>query len=188
MWLRNDAMQYGALAKLLHWVTFLLLIGSFALGFAMVDLPVSPKRLQWYSYHKWIGVTMFLLVIIRFGWRLISPPPPPLRMPHWQRSLAQAVHAAIYVLLLVIPLTGWVTSSAYGFKTVYLKLITLPDLVGRNKELAKQLSEVHELLGFALLVLVALHVVGAIKHHLIDRDATLKRMLPFVKVTERDLR
>lgn len=187
MWLRNDALQYGALAKLLHWLMFLLLIASFALGFSMVDLPISPKRLQWYSYHKWIGVTIFLLVIIRFGWRMISPPPPPLRISRWQRSLAQAVHAGLYVLLFVIPLSGWVTSSAYGFKTVYLKIIPLPDLVAKNKVLAKQLSEVHELLGFALLTLVTLHVVGALKHHLVDRDATLKRMLPFARITERDL-
>jgi len=187
MWLRNDAIQYGALAKLLHWLMFLLLIGSFVLGFSMVDMPISPKRLLWYSYHKWIGVTIFLLVIVRFGWRLISPPPPPPRIPHWQRSLAQAVHAGLYALLFAIPLSGWVTSSAYGFKTVYLKMIPLPDLVAKNKVLAKQLSEVHELLGFALLTLVTLHVVGALKHHLIDRDATLKRMLPFARITERDL-
>jgi cytochrome b561 len=188
MWLRNDALQYGALAKLLHWLMFALLIGSFALGFSMVDLPVSPKRLQWYAYHKWIGITVFLLVIVRLGWRLISPPPPPLPMPHWQRRLVQHVHAGIYLLLFVIPLSGWITSSAYGFKTVYLKLIPLPDLIARNKVLAKQLSQVHELLGFALLTLVALHVLGALKHHLINRDSTLKRMLPFAKVTERDLK
>jgi cytochrome b561 len=192
----NSQNAYGSLAKLFHWLTFLLLIGAFSLGFLVVEMKeeamqdpdgpgLSPQILQMFSYHKWIGVTIFLLAILRLGWRLISPPPPMLAtIPRAQQMLAHAVHGGIYLLLFAIPIIGWIASSAKGFKTVYLGIITLPDLVKRNRDLGESLAEVHELLGFALLALFALHVAGALKHHFIDRDTTLKRMLPFSKSSE----
>jgi cytochrome b561 len=179
MALANTADRYGPMAQALHWATFLLLVGSFSLGLWMVELPLSPLKLRLISYHKWIGVTVFLLVLMRLAWRLYSPPPPlPASVPLWQRRAAKAVHGLIYVLLIAIPLIGWLGSSAKGIPTVYLGLVRLPDLLAKDPELAKRLFLVHWVLNKALLVAVGVHVAAALKHHLVDRDEVLVRMLP----------
>jgi cytochrome b561 len=98
-------------------------------------------------------------------------------MPAWQRFAAHALHAMLYVLMLVQPLTGWIYSNAAGYPIVYLGLLPLPNLVARNKDLAKVFEQLHGTGGLVLAVLIGLHVVAALKHHLVDRDATLRRML-----------
>jgi cytochrome b561 len=100
-------------------------------------------------------------------------------MPAWQHKVAEGTHHLLYLLMVLVPLSGWLMSSAKGFQTVYFGVLPLPDLVGKNPELGDLLKETHEALNFALLLLVGLHVAGALKHHLIDRDSTLRRMLPF---------
>jgi cytochrome b561 len=100
-------------------------------------------------------------------------------MPAWQHKVAEGTHHLLYLLMVLVPLSGWLMSSAKGFQTVYFGVLPLPDLVGKDKELGDLLKEAHEALNLALLVLVGLHVAGALKHHLIDKDATLRRMLPF---------
>ena len=178
----NTPQSFGEPARLLHWLTFLLLLGSFGLGLTMVELPVSPQKLKFYSWHKWIGVTVFFLVIVRLGWRMMNVQPGyPARMPAWERRAAHLMHWLIYVLLLAIPLSGWVMSSALGFPTVYLGIWQLPDLVAKNKPLGEALKTVHYILNKTLLVAVALHAVAALKHHFIDRDQVLRSMLPLVR-------
>ncbi|TXF12398.1 cytochrome b [Pelomicrobium methylotrophicum] len=177
--LGNTADRYGTVAQTLHWATFLLLLGSFGLGLWMVELSLSPQKLKLISYHKWIGVTVFLLALVRLAWRLYSPPPPlPASVPAWQQRAASAVHGLIYGLLLAVPVTGWLGSSAKGIPTVYLGLIRLPDLIGKDPELAEQLFRLHWVLNKTLLVAVSVHVAAALKHHLVDRDEVLARMLP----------
>jgi cytochrome b561 len=162
---------------------FLLLLGSFGLGLTMVELAVSPQKLRFYSWHKWIGVTVFFLAMLRLGWRLINVQPDyPERMPPWQRNAARLTHGLIYVLLFAIPLSGWLMSSALGFPTVYLGIWQLPDLVAKNKPLGEALKIVHYILNKTLLVAVGLHVAAALKHHFVDRNQVLRTMLPFVRV------
>ena len=166
----------------LHWLVALLIFSAFPLGVYMHDLPLSPDKLRLYSYHKWMGITVLMLAAIRLSWRITHRPPPlPATMPAWERLAAQSVHLLLYVLLFAIPLSGWLMSSAKGFQTVWFGVLPLPDLVGKDKELGDLLKEVHESLNFALLGLVVAHVAGALKHHFIERDDILARMLPFLR-------
>ncbi|SER01586.1 cytochrome b561 [Solimonas aquatica] len=170
--------HYSATAKWLHWLTLLLMLGGYTLGFIMADLPVSPTRLKMFVSHKWIGVTVFLLSLIRVLWRLAVPPPQPVAMPAWQRLASEYTHRAIYLMLFLLPLSGWLMSSAHGFQTVYLGVLPIPDLLHKDKALAETLEEVHESFALLMLALLAVHVAAALKHHLIDHDGSLRRMLP----------
>jgi cytochrome b561 len=165
----------------LHWLIALLILCAFPLGIYMADLPFSPGRLKLYSYHKWIGVTVFLLALARVAWRLTHPAPPPAAgLPAWQRIASVATHHLLYVLIIVVPISGWLMSSAKGFQTVYFGLLPLPDLLDKNKELGDLLLTVHKVLNFTLAVLVVTHLTAALKHYFIDRDEVLGRMIPFL--------
>ncbi|MDD2776843.1 MAG: cytochrome b [Gallionella sp.] len=170
--------RYTYPAMALHWLMALLIFVAFPLGIYAHELPFSPLKLQLISYHKWLGVTILGLLLLRVIWRLTHTPPA-LLATNWQRTAAHGVHGLIYALLLAIPLSGWLMSSAKGIPVVYFELWQLPDLVSKNKELGDLLKELHEGLNIGLLVLVALHIAAALKHHLIDKDSTLRRMLPF---------
>ena len=170
---------YHPVAKALHWLMAALLLGLLALGFYMADLPLSPDKLELYAWHKWIGVTVFLLVWLRLLWRITHRPPAyPASMGRATQLLAHAGHWALYGLMIAIPLTGWLMSSAKGFQTVWWGVWPIPDLLSKDKELGHTLQEVHEALNWLLLVMVAGHVAAALKHHWFDHDDILTRMLP----------
>lgn len=172
------SLRYTPVAKGLHWIMAVMLFGSFALGIYMTDLPLSPEKLQLYSWHKWAGVSFFLLVWIRLIWRLRnSPPPLPAHMSGRQVRAARWGHAALYILMFVIPLSGWLMSSAKGFQTVWFGVVPLPDLLQKNRELGDALVLVHKGLNISLLVLVIGHVAMALKHQFKDRDGLLTRMM-----------
>ncbi|HXX86772.1 MAG TPA: cytochrome b [Casimicrobiaceae bacterium] len=170
--------RYTRTAITLHWLSALLVVAGFTLGLSMVPLPISRQKLEWYAWHKWIGITVFLLTCARFGWRAFHPVPAPVPMPAWQQRSSTISHGLLYALLLVIPISGWIYSSATGVQVVYLNLIPLPDLVPKDKALGEVLRAVHVTLNFTLLALVCLHTAAALKHHFVDRDAALTRMLP----------
>ena len=175
----NPESTYTGTAKILHWLMALLLFAMLGLGFYMSDLPLSPQKLQLYSWHKWAGVSAFLLLVIRLAWRLTHQPPElPIQTPKIQQWAAHLGHGALYVLMLVIPLSGWLMSSAKGFQTVWFGVLPIPDLLEKNKELGAVLAEVHELLNIILIVVLLIHIAAAIKHHVLDKDNTLHRMLP----------
>ena len=170
--------RYVTTAIVIHWLTAALIFVAFPLGKYMQDLPLSPQKLELFSYHKWLGITVLLLFLPRLLVRLAKPPPTALAAPAWQHTVANVTHALLYLLVLLVPLSGWLMSSAKGVSVVYLSLIPLPDLVGKNKELGSLLKDFHEALSTGLIVLVALHLGAALKHHFIDKDGTLRRMLP----------
>ena len=173
--------RYTGLAIVLHWLVGVAIVGSFAVGLYMVDLPLSPQKLKIYSWHKWAGLTIFLLVMVRLAWRLTHRPPAlPAAMPAWQVSAAAATHVLLYLLMFAIPLTGWLTSSAKGFQTVYFGVLPLPDLLQKNVELGEFLQQIHMLLNYTMAALVAAHAGAALKHHFFDRDDVLARMLPLL--------
>jgi cytochrome b561 len=173
--------RYTRTAIALHWLIALLIIANFALGLTMADMALSPQKLKFFSWHKWVGVTIFMLVCLRLLWRLAHAAPPlPASMPAWQAKAAHMSHLLLYVLMFAIPLSGWLYSSAAGKTVVYLGLIPLPDLVHADKALAEVLKEVHEYLNFILAAFVVMHIAAAWKHHLVDRDDVLTRMLPFL--------
>lgn len=171
--------RYTRTAMVLHWLIAVLIIGLFCFGLYMVNLPLSPTKLQFYSWHKWAGVTIFVLVCIRLGWRLTNPAPPlPASQPAWLQLMAHGGHILLYVLMLALPLSGWLMSSAKGFQTVWFGVLPLPDLLPKNETLGDQLLTLHVVLAFSLILVAAGHTVMALKHHFVDRDDTLKRMLP----------
>ena len=171
--------HYTATAKLIHWLMAALIFGLLALGFYMTDQPFSPQKLQLYSWHKWAGVSAFLLVVIRLAWRAAHRPPAlPASMPKPMQFAAHAGHLALYGLMLAIPISGWLMSSAKGFQTVYFGVLPIPDLIEKNKELGQLLGEVHETLAWLFVLLIVGHTAAALKHHFIDKDDILIRMSP----------
>jgi len=172
-------MRYTRTAMSLHWLIALMIIGLFAFGLYMVELPLSPQKLKYYSYHKWAGVTVFLLVLLRLLWRITHRPPElPAGMPGWQVKAAKAGHHLLYLLMVIVPLSGWLMSSAKGFQTVWFGVLPLPDLLSKDAGLGDALLWVHRLLNWLFMAVVAGHVAAALKHHFIDRDGTLARMWP----------
>jgi len=168
---------YTPVAKGLHWLMAVLILGLLALGMYMSDLPLSPQKLTLYSWHKWAGVTVFLLVWLRLAWRITHRPPAlPETLSPLMRLAAHAGHAALYVLMIAIPLTGWLMSSAKGFQTVWFGVLPIPDLLGRDRELGDLLQQVHKLLNLLLMLTLAGHVLAALWHHFVLKDDTLRRM------------
>ncbi|MES1190986.1 MAG: cytochrome b [Steroidobacter sp.] len=168
--------RYTGTAVSLHWLIAALIICAFTLGWIMTDLEVSPLKLRMFNWHKWVGVTILLLAIIRLLWRLAHKPPAMLPMPAWQRIAAKTLHAVLYVLLLLQPLLGWFYSNAVDYRVVYLGILPLPNLVDKDKHLADIFKSLHQAGAWCLLVVVSLHILAALKHHFVDGDATLKRM------------
>ena len=173
------SLSYTRTAKALHWIMAVLLCGLLGLGFYMQGLPLSPQKLQFYSWHKWAGVSAFVLVVFRLAWRAGHPPPAlPAQMSPPLRFAAHAGHALLYLLMLAIPLSGWLMSSAKGFQTVWFGILPLPDLVAKDKALGDLLQTVHAGLNLFFVAVIAGHVGAALKHHFIDQDDILTRMLP----------
>ena len=174
--------RYTHTAIALHWLIAFLILATLPLGVYMSNLPLSPDKLKFYSWHKWIGITVLILAVLRLLWRARHKPSSLLDpAPRWQRFTSHAVHLLLYVLLFAVPLSGWTMSSAKGFQTVWFGVLPLPDLVGKNKALGDLLTTLHQGLNLVLATLIATHVAAAVKHHFIDRDATLRRILPFGK-------
>ena len=179
MRLGNDARRWGAISMLLHWVIAGLIVFMFGLGKVMVDLGLTPQAFAYYKLHKSLGVVVLALVVLRLAWRLAgSAPPLPEDMPRWERWAAHLGHLALYGLILAIPLSGWVVASASPLPSSIFGLVDLPRLIAPDEALAERVAEVHELLGHVLLVVVLGHVAAALKHHFIDKNTVLVRMLP----------
>ncbi|MDD2923802.1 cytochrome b [Rhodoferax sp.] len=179
----TDQPRYTAVAMALHWLLALLILALFVLGVYMTDLPFSPTRLKLYNWHKWAGVSLLLLTILRLGWRLTHRPPTlpaAIRqaMPAWQTRAYHATHHLMYLLFFAVPLLGWAYSSAAGFPIVWFGQISLPDLLPADKALAESIKPLHKLAALALIALAGLHIAAALKHHWLDRDGLLQRMLP----------
>lgn len=178
--------RYTATAMAAHWLIAVMLIGSFGVGFYMADLAVSPTKLKLFAWHKWAGVSIFLLVALRLAWRLLHAPPAlPPQMPAWEKQAADISHHLLYLLLFAMPLSGWLMSSAKGFQTVWFGVLPLPDLLHKNPPLGKALEEVHGALAWIFLGVIALHVLAAFKHLLLDRDEVMSRMVPGLKPPEK---
>ncbi len=172
--------RYTKPAMLLHWLTALLIVATFFLGLTMVDIHgITPTKLRYYSWHKWMGVTVLLLAALRVLWRRANKPPPPIAgMPAWQHHAADAVHYLLYFLIFAVPVSGYLYTYAAGVPVVYLGLVQLPAVIDPNPEWKPVLKAVHYWLTMTMAAIVSAHILAALKHHFIDRDDVLKRMLP----------
>jgi cytochrome b561 len=171
--------RYTKVAIGLHWAIATLIVLGLATGLLHDDIEESfGASPMW--IHKSVGLTVLLLTIARAGWRLVNHAPPlPQSLSRWQRSSSGAVHLLLYSLMLAVPLTGWVRSSASGYPLRWFEFIDIPKFaVSRGSVEAQIASTAHELLGWALIALAALHVAAALYHHLVLRDQVLQRMLP----------
>jgi len=177
----NASNRYNTASILLHWILGIALIAIFCFGVYMADLPFSPTRLKLFNWHKWAGVTILALSVLRVVWRLTHPAPAlPTKienaMPSWQLLAHKGTHLGLYALFFLVPLLGWAYSSAAGFPIVLFGQFPLPDLVGADKALAETLKALHKASAFGMALLVVMHVAAALKHHFIDRDGLLQRM------------
>jgi cytochrome b561 len=171
--------QYGPTAMIFHWLLAVLIIGTFGFGLYMHDLPFSPMRIKQFNWHKWAGISILMLSALRLLWRLYRRPPAlPHNMPGWQKRVSGLTHGLLYMLFFAVPLAGWAYSSAAGFPVMLFGVLPLPDWVPVDKALAENLKLVHKVLAFSLAALVLLHIAAAAKHHFLDRDGLLSRMLP----------
>lgn len=184
MSLRNTPERWGALSQLLHWLIVALIAVQATLGLTGLLLPIGVEKLAVLARHKSVGITILGLATLRLLWRWLNPTPslPANLKPH-QRFLAHFTHAALYVLLFAMPLTGWIMSSARGFAVSWFNLFQLPDLVPKSERLYAAMITAHAVLAASLAAVTALHIAGALKHHFLLKDDTLRRMLPFGRIT-----
>ena len=171
--------RYGPIAQTLHWVIAAMIFAMFGLGYYMEDLPLGQQKLELYSLHKSLGITIFTLAILRLLWRLTHPAPPlPAHMAEWEKTAAHVNHFAIYALIFVQPTIGFLQSNAANFPVVVWDTIPLPALIGTNEALGEQLAALHSIVGNVLAVLILIHIAAALRHHFIVKDDVLRRMLP----------
>lgn len=180
MSIKNTPVKFGLISKLLHWTMAILLVGLFSIGLYMTGLDYYDPlyhSLPW--WHKSFGLLVMGLLIFRYVWKLINKTPQPLRThKKWEVFLAHILQNIFYGLILLIGISGYLISTAKGKSIEFFKLFEMPALLSEiNEGIADLIGEAHELLAILLAVLVVLHGLAAVKHHFIDKDETLKRML-----------
>lgn len=177
--IRNTSSQYGVGAKVLHWTMALIVIGMLILGLYIDNLPISMKKLSLLGWHKSFGILVLMLVIIRLFWRFINVTPSySNQMPGWQKLAAHGMHLSLYLFMIVMPLTGWLMSSAAGVTVSFFGLFTLPNMVSANASMQGDFFQIHSTCADILIAFICLHVLAALKHHVWDKDDILRRMLP----------
>lgn len=171
--------RYASSAIALHWLMACLIIAVYFMGISIDDIPIGPDRILLVTWHKWLGVTIAFLWFVRVAVRLSHQAPAmPASSPAWQNMAAHLVHLALYVLMIAIPVSGWLMSSAKGYTTTFFGLFDLPNLLEKDKALGHTLKEVHSFMANTLMILVVAHIGAALKHQLIDKDNLLDRMRP----------
>ena len=172
-----DRPAYDPVARTLHWLTLLLLGLQFGLAWSAPERLTAPDALM--SLHLSFGVLILIVAVARLAWRLVRPAPAlPPDLPDWQRLGSHAVQVLLYVLLIALPILGWLWAGERGWPVGLFGLATLPDLVARGSPFGRLAGNLHALLSNVLLVLVGLHVLGALYHAAIRRDGVMQRMLP----------
>lgn len=176
MQLKNTRTRFGLVAISFHWIIALLVISLLVVGLYMTSLSASPQKIKIYGFHKEFGLLVLLLGLLRLGWRCINLTPQ-LLIPAIERYAAQVTHALLYILLIAMPLSGWLMSSAAGYTPSFFGW-EVPNLVAKDNALRHIFSTTHEWIAYSLIVIIIVHSAGALKHHFIDRTDILKRMLP----------
>ena len=176
---KNTESDWGAIARSFHWIIAFLILVQLVIGKVADEMALSPQKLDVFVWHKSIGVSILLLVLLRVAWRLGNPPPaPPPGIPHWETLLARIGHSLLYVLLFAVPISGWWVSdsSRVPFKAFWI--VPMPDWLPTDRATQEIAEDVHVMLIVALLVVLAIHVAAALRHHFLLRNVTLLRMLP----------
>lgn len=177
--LRNSPTTWGSVAKTLHWLMAALLLIQIALGWTAIRLPLSPTKLDVFVWHKSLGLTILGLALIRLAWRWANPIPrlPP-ATPRFQARAARSSHALLYLIMIAMPITGWVINSAAQIPFAFFWWLPVPDIAPESEALAATTKTVHFAFFLLLAVTATLHVTAAFYHHRIQGDDILRRMVP----------
>jgi cytochrome b561 len=172
--------RYDRVAIALHWILVVGILFQIWLGLYLSEVPRNtPPRTVWVNFHKSVGITLGFLILFRLYWRLTHRPPPlPGSMPRWQRVTARANHALLYACMIGMPLAGYIASNFSRFGIRYFNLVELPPWGIDDRRIYDFFNATHKTLAVIFIALIALHVLAALKHGLVDRDGVLRRMWP----------
>lgn len=177
--LAKESVGYTAMAVVLHWLMVALLVAQYAIGWTMPAIHRDTQPETLINLHLSVGALILVLLILRLLWRLTHPvPPPPAGLPGWQNTASSLVHWLLYLLLIVVPLLGWMNASARGWSVTLFQVVPLFPLVEKGSPLGRSAGDVHVLLSYALIGVAALHILAALYHRFVLRDEVLRRMLP----------
>lgn len=174
----TDAPGYGAVAKILHWLIFLLLAVQYAIGSIMPHIGRHTKDEGWVSWHFSVGAAILFFIIIRLAWRLLHPVPQLPTLAPWERFLSGLTHWALYLLVLAMTLLGWAATNSRGWDVKLFGLVTLPQLAPNGSKWGHEAGDIHNILVYVLLGFIVLHVMAALYHYFVKHDAVVARMLP----------
>jgi cytochrome b561 len=174
----TDRLQYGTTAKLFHWLIVALLAVQYPLGWLMPDIHRNMKPGAPMTFHVSIGITILLLIVLRFGWRLTHPVAPESSLAPWQRLSSEAVHWLLYALVLATTVTGWLFASFRGWSLSLFYLVPLPMLASNNPAAGKAIDGWHQAMEWSLLAFIGIHLVAALVHLFVYRNRVMQRMLP----------
>ncbi|MBN8987807.1 MAG: cytochrome b [Rhizobiales bacterium] len=174
----TDRLQYGITAKLFHWLIVALLMVQYPIGWLMPDLHRNMKPGAPMSFHISFGISILMLMVLRFVWRLTHPVAPESSMPPWQRLSSEVVHWLLYALVLATTVTGWLFASFRGWSVSFFYLLPMPMLSSENAAAGKVIDGLHQASEWALLAVIGIHVAAALAHIFFYRDRIMQRMLP----------
>lgn len=176
--LKNTAREYSLLAKLIHWVSAVVVLGLFALGLWMMSLDYYDP---WYqtgpNVHMGIGFLLVVVTVLRLAYRLLVRYPPPIPAPQWQMWVAKVIHLAFYLLIFLMFVTGYLIVTSKGEPLPIFNWFSLPAIATGFENLEDKMGDVHEWMAYLIIGLATVHALAALKHHFIDKDGTLKRMI-----------
>lgn len=177
--IRNSDRDWGVIAKALHWFMAVAILAMFFLGWSAVNAPLSPTKLKLFIWHKSIGLSLLGLVCVRLLWRLTNKTPtPPASVGPIEHGLSKMGHAALYALMIMMPLSGYVINSTANFPFKLFSWLRVPNLIPANKAWQGMAENVHFILFWVFALLIVVHVLAALRHHIIKRNNVLMRMLP----------
>ncbi len=180
--IKNSATQFGLVSRMNHLVSAILVLSLIGTGLFMHDIDDFKLKDSLYTLHHSMGIALFGLMLLRFFWLKISPNPPQLSHNKLEHILAHSVKGMLYLTLLIMPILGWVVANSDGAEVRFFNLFSLPNIVNESESLHDITKEIHESIAFLILALISLHIAGALKHHFVYKDNTLKRM--FGKVND----
>lgn len=168
---------YGPVAKLFHWLIFLLLAAQYAIGSIMPHIGRNTLDESWVHWHLLVGAAIFAVIVARFAWRLFHPVALADGLTGWERWLSRVTHLSLYALVFIMTVLGWAAANSRGWDVKLLGVITLPPLCPKGSAWGHEAGDIHNILVYVLLAFIALHVAGALYHYFIKRDQVLQRML-----------
>jgi cytochrome b561 len=174
----TDRLQYGTVAKMFHWLIVALLLMQYPIGWLMPDIHRGQTPGAGMTFHISFGITILILILLRFVWRLTHPVAPESSLPAWQRLSSEVVHWMLYVFVLATTVSGWLFASFRGWSVSFFYLFPMPMLSSDNAAAGKAIDGLHQAAEWALLVLIGVHVAAALAHVFLYRDRIMQRMLP----------